>query len=113
MMRTPAGKECRYFFGDYYRGRNFEECRLLSAANPRMEWKPDLCTNCPVPEILLANACQNLSLSPYFERKFPLLKKTVGVKPVCLLDGKSGFNPHIGCGKCHPIPDIFFKFESS
>ena len=33
-MRTPAGKECQYFYGDYYRGRNQEECRLLSDATP-------------------------------------------------------------------------------
>ena len=31
-MKTPAGTECKYFYGDYYRGRNHEECRLLGAA---------------------------------------------------------------------------------
>ena len=28
-MRTPAGKECKYFYGNYFRGRKTEECRLL------------------------------------------------------------------------------------
>jgi hypothetical protein len=31
-MRTPAGTECKYFYGDYYRGRSQEECRLLAAS---------------------------------------------------------------------------------
>jgi len=112
-MRTPAGKECRYFFGDYFRGRNIEECRLLSTANPPMQWKPELCTTCPLPEILLANACQNLEFTPYFERPFPFLKKTVRVKASCRCEGKSGFDPHIGCGKCHPLPEIFDNFEDA
>ena len=41
-MRTPAGTECQYFYGDYRRGRNHEECRLLDEAVPRQQWTPDL-----------------------------------------------------------------------
>ena len=55
-MRTPAGKDCTFFFGDYHRGRNEEECRLLKSND--LEWTPDLCSNCPLPEIQLANACE-------------------------------------------------------
>jgi hypothetical protein len=55
-MKTPAGKECKFFFGDYYRGRNREECRLLQAAGER--WTRDLCRTCPVPGVLQANACE-------------------------------------------------------
>jgi len=32
-MKTPAGKDCKYFYGDYYRGRDLEECNLLKASN--------------------------------------------------------------------------------
>ena len=32
-MRTPAGKECRFYYQDYNRGRNVQECRLIKA-NP-------------------------------------------------------------------------------
>ncbi len=56
-MKTPAGSECKYFYGDYYRGRDHEECRLLGA-----QWKPALCRTCPVPAIEMANACEFMRL---------------------------------------------------
>jgi hypothetical protein len=104
-MRTPAGKECRYFYGDYYRGRNQEECRLLQSAS--LTWNPELCKDCPVPDILLANACPNLILQPQLERPFPFLKQRVKVKTYCTQTSRAGFDPHIGCGECHPLPPIF------
>ena len=30
-MRTPAGTECPYFYGDYFRGRNVEVTEELTA----------------------------------------------------------------------------------
>ncbi|MCU0488275.1 MAG: hypothetical protein MUE67_04890 [Anaerolineales bacterium] len=104
-MRTPAGKECRYFYGDYYRGRSQEECRLLQPAGLR--WKPELCKTCPVPGILRANACTHLILEPQFERPFPFLQQRVKVKAFCTKTTRAGFDPHIGCGECHPLPPIF------
>jgi hypothetical protein len=112
-MRTPAGKECRFFYGDYYRGRNNEDCRLLSSASPPIRWKPDLCTSCPVPDILLANACQRMELIPRLDRPFPFIKQQVGVTAVCSREGKAGFDPHVGCGSCHPLPEIFHQFDES
>ena len=104
-MRTPAGKECRYFYGDYYRGRNQEECRLLEPAG--LIWKPDLCSACPVPEILRANACTQMILEPKMERSFPFGKPRVKVKSYCTKSLRANFDPHIGCGECHPLPEIF------
>lgn len=106
-MKTPAGKECRYFFGDYFRGRSREECRLLSQSNPPLSWKRDYCTACPVPEIQLANACSNLVLQPRLERLFPFLKQTIRIDTYCEKSRRSGFDPHIGCGDCHPLPAAF------
>lgn len=106
-MRTPAGKECRYFYGDYYRGRKREECRLLADANPFLPWTPDLCSTCPVPDILLANACQFMILEPKLERSFPFLRRKVVVTTRCSRTGRANFDPHIGCGDCHPIPPVF------
>jgi hypothetical protein len=106
-MRTPAGKECRYFYGDYYRGRDREECRLLSSASPPLPWSPDLCTTCPVPEILLDNACPTMVLSPLLERPFPFLKRQVQVRAFCTQTKQEGFDPHIGCGQCHRLPPEF------
>ena len=106
-MKTPAGKECSYFYGDYYRGRNDEECRLLRSATPALEWVPDLCFSCPVPEILLANSCQHMVLEPRLERPFPFVKRRVVVDTYCDKTLRKGFDPHIGCGECHILPDVF------
>ena len=106
-MRTPAGKECQFFYGDYYRGRNHEECRLLASADPIIPWKPDLCKTCPVPDILMANACTYMILDPFIERALFIGKKHVGVKTNCSKTDRLGFDPHIGCGECHRLPDAF------
>jgi hypothetical protein len=106
-MRTPAGKECSFFYGDYYRGRNQEECRLLGSASPPLAWKPDLCKTCPVPDIQVANACKHLILLPTLERPFPFVNQRVKVSAACVKTTRQGFDPHIGCGECHPLPEIF------
>lgn len=106
-MRTPAGKECRYFYGDYYRGRKKEECRLLEDAS--LVWQPALCSTCPVPEILLANACEHMVLAPRLSRPFPFLRQQVEVNAYCQKTHREGFDPHIGCGECHPLPSVFME----
>lgn len=106
-MRTPAGKECRYFYGNYYRGRSQEECRLLAAANPPLNWRPALCATCPVPGIQLANACQSMVLEPRLARPLKIKKQQVVVKTYCTKSQRSGFDPHIGCGDCHTLAAIF------
>ena len=106
-MRTPAGQECRYFYGNYYRGREIEECRLLDSASPPLPWSRELCFTCPVPGILRANACQNLILEPRIDRPFPFLKRRVVIGTRCTKTMRESFDPHIGCGECHPVPPIF------
>lgn len=106
-MRTPAGKECQYFYGDYYRGRDHEECRLLQSASPPLPWRSEMCFTCPVPGILRANACAHMHLVPRLERPFPFIRRKVAVSAECDQSGRSGFDPHIGCGQCHPLPPEF------
>ena len=106
-MRTPAGKECRYFYGDYFRGRELEECRLLSSASPPLSWNSELCDTCPVPDIQLANACAHMVLVPRLERSFPFGKRRVRVRSYCTKTLRDGFDPHIGCGECHRLPSAF------
>lgn len=108
-MRTPAGKECQYFFGDYYRGRNTEECRLLNQARPPLRWKRHFCANCPVPGILLANACTSMVLKPDLYRPFPFLRQQVRVSAFCIKSNQTVSEPHIGCGECHQIPAVFSR----
>ena len=104
-MRTPAGKECSYFYGDYRRGRHHEECRLLRPAG--IEWRPALCESCPIPEIQRANACENMVFEPRLERRFLILSQEVRVDTYCKKCNCDVKEPRIGCGQCHPLPDIF------
>ena len=106
-MRTPAGKECSYFYGNYFRGRNQEECRLLESASPPVAWKRELCFSCPVPNIQLANTCTYMVLIPKLVRKIPFGKQEVRVRTYCRKTERSGFDPHIGCGECHKLPIEF------
>jgi hypothetical protein len=106
-MRTPAGKECKYFYGDYYRGRNLEECRLLNASGER--WSPDLCKTCPVPDIQLANACEFMQLHGRVVRPFTAaFQRRVQITAFCEKTERQVNEPHVGCGECHTLP---FTFE--
>ncbi|MGL4647822.1 MAG: hypothetical protein ACRC1H_00335, partial [Caldilineaceae bacterium] len=62
---------CRYFYGDYHRGANREECRLLEA-NPDspIAWKRSHCDSCPVPELLIASNSRSLLLEAEVKRRF-------------------------------------------
>ena len=100
-MITPAGAECRYYYADYYRGRERQECRLLDQ-NPQSEpWRPELCKNCPVPGMLRANACPNLVLEGRVEKRFLGLSRQVSVTAVCSKYLVAVPEPQIGCGHCH------------
>ncbi len=102
-MKTPAGSECKYFYGDYYRGRDREECRLLGVA-----WRRDLCRTCPVPSIGMANACEFMQLRGEVTRPLAVVfQRRVKVTAFCEKTKRSGFDPHIGCGECHPLPPVF------
>jgi hypothetical protein len=106
-MRTPAGKECPYFYGDYYRGRNHEECRLIDQGQNPPKWTPDLCKSCPVPDIVAANACPHLVLSAEIARQYLVLGRKVKVSAYCTKSNTNVAEPRVGCGQCHPLPEIF------
>jgi hypothetical protein len=105
-MRTPSGIECKYFFGDYYRGRNNEECRLLEASGQK--WTADLCKTCPVPGITRANSCEYMVLHATVGRPASsAFQKRVQVSAFCDKTQRVVREPQIGCGECHPLPPIF------
>ncbi len=105
-MRTKFGFDCPYFFGDYYRGRNQEECRLLKGASAG-RWTPDLCKTCPVPGIVRANSCPNIVLSAEIGRGLLGLKRQVKVEAYCTKSNSTVAEPEVGCGECHPLPFLF------
>ena len=101
-MRNPAGMDCKFFYGDYHRGRNHEECSLLQSAS--LDWRPDYCNKCPVPSILRANACETMVLTPKVTRSIiNLFKSAVEVSAFCQKTLRDVKEPHVGCGECHPI----------
>ena len=105
-MKTPAGRECPYFHGDYYRGRNVEECRLLKASG--QGWSADLCKTCPVPDIARANSCQHMQLKAVVERSLlAFFQKRVRVSAFCEKTQRNVAEPHVGCGECHDLPFTF------
>ena len=106
-MKTPAGVECPYFFGDYFRGKHKEECRLLGSTIPPLPWEPRLCNTCPVPGIVRANSCQHLQLRPELKRPFPFFPHQVRVNAYCSKTRQEVKEPKIGCGECHQLPEIF------
>ena len=100
-MRTPAGFECKYFYANYYRGRNQEECRLI-AQNPLSEpWSRGLCHDCPVPKVLRANACQHLVLEARVIKTHLGLGRRVAVSAACTKTLVDVPEPEVGCGHCH------------
>ncbi|MBI5840307.1 MAG: hypothetical protein HZB19_09410 [Chloroflexi bacterium] len=106
-MKTPAGKECPWFYGDYYRGRNVEECRLLAASN--QQWTRDLCKTCPVPAISMANSCQYMKLRAAVTRPITaIFQRRVQVTAYCEKSKRNVLEPQIGCGECHALP---FEFK--
>ena len=105
-MRTPAGFECKYFYGDYYRGRSTEECRLLLSSGQK--WSSDLCKTCPVPGITRANACEFQQLRAVVGRPLSAaFSRRVQISAFCEKSKRTVAEPQIGCGECHPIPPIF------
>lgn len=103
-MRTPSGRECPYFYGDYHRGRQIEECRLIDKPNQPKKWQPKYCASCPVPDIVIANSCPNMILSADIKKSLPLFKKKVYVSAYCTKAHKEVKEPKIGCGLCHDVP---------
>jgi hypothetical protein len=101
IMRTPTGRECRFYYADFHRGRQVQECRLIARARESSPWTPGLCQTCPVPGILLANACPNLILDAHVARSLFGLVQRVEVEGWCSKTLTVVEKPAIGCGHCH------------
>jgi hypothetical protein len=99
-MITPAGTECRFYYEDFNRGRQVQECRLIAQSPRSAAWRPRFCHTCPVPAILRANACPNMVLEGWVGRR-RLLIRQVKVRAYCTLTRQPVEDPFVGCGHCH------------
>lgn len=99
-MKTPAGSECAYYYEDYFRGRDVQECRI-----PKDErsapWRPADCTKCPVPAILQNNASSHLSLTLNIKPTMLGFSRKYVVEASCKRHEIPIDDPHIGCPQCN------------
>ncbi len=99
-MKTPAGKECRFYYQNYHRGREEQECRLIRHNARSPEWRPQDCFRCPVPDILLANSNPNLVLEATVKSGFLGFNRRVEVKAFCSKHLVDVPVPEVGCAQC-------------
>jgi len=111
-LKTPAGFECQFFYGDYYRGKNHEECRLIGRAAPPRDWRPNLCKTCSVPIIQRANACEFMQLRARVNPGIIGIGRRVVVTAYCRKAERSVEKPEIGCGLCHSFHPVLTNEES-
>ncbi|MEW5961257.1 MAG: hypothetical protein AB1801_26330 [Chloroflexota bacterium] len=110
-MKTPAGKECKYYYGDFFRGRNVQECRLIARNPDSPPWRPALCHSCPVPEILLANQADTLKLDGKVVKRFFGFKQEVEVTGWCSNCFSEIPDPRQGCPTCNQNRPSIFDLE--
>ena len=100
-MKTPAGKECRFYYENFHRGRSDQECRLIQANPASPAWHPKDCDTCPVPGILSANNDPNLVLEGMVKKGFlNLVGRRVEVKAFCSKHLIDVPEPRVGCPEC-------------
>ncbi len=100
-MKTPAGFDCKYYYADYYRGRNQQECRLVEGDRTSAKWTPGLCRDCPMPRILRANACRHLVLDGRVVKTWGGLGRKMIITASCTKTLADVARPEVGCGHCH------------
>lgn len=99
-MRTPYGAECRHYYEDFARGRNLQECRLLTGSESETLWRPALCKDCPAPAIQRANACKDMQLDGRVIKTMLGLNRKMQIGAYCLKTKQAVNEPHVGCGQC-------------
>lgn len=104
-MRTPAGKECKYYYEDYFRGHSVQTCRLIEINPESAPWKPGLCQDCPVPRILLSNGCPHMKLQARVEKRLLGFIERVHVEGWCSATFKEVRQFEVGCGHCMEYRD--------
>lgn len=100
-MRTPAGKECPYYYSDFHRGRSTQSCRLLELKQESLPWQPSDCKGCPVPGIASANASPHLRLNLTIAPILLGLGRRKQLVATCEKHGILLDDPYVGCPQCN------------
>lgn len=113
-MRTPSGKLCKYYYADFHRGRNVQECRSVKQNADSLRWQPSDCHKCPVPEILNANASSALELKVTISSRLLGILRNIEVVASCNKHQCIVPNPYIGCEPCnHQRKDVMNLFDAA
>jgi len=102
-MKTPFGVECKYFYGDYFRGKNIEECRLLNLSTGQGGWTSKLCKTCHAPQIQRSNGCEFMQLRGKVSGGFFGLSPRIEINAYCEKNQIAVKEPSLGCGSCHEL----------
>lgn len=101
-MRTPAGTDCRFYYEDFHRGRQTQECRLIERTRrsaDSLAWTPDLCGKCIVPAVERANGSKDLRLRLSVRKRFGLFK-SLELVARCAAHDRIIDDPMRGCALC-------------
>ena len=109
-MINPAGVECRFYYEDFFRGNSEQECRLIAKNAKSPDWEPKDCSNCPVPEILLANSSPDLVLEATVKKGILGMGRQVEVAAFCSRHVIDVETPEVGCPKCAAEKPGFKEF---
>ena len=99
-MKTPYGKQCRFYYENFHRGHDDQECRLIRANSNSPRWETKDCQNCPVPDILLANSNPDMVLEAEIKKGFMRMGRKVEVKAFCTRHLCDIPQPITGCPQC-------------
>jgi hypothetical protein len=99
-MRTPDGQECGFYYEDFHRGRDVQECRVPKAEKSA-PWEPRVCARCSVPAILRANSSPDLLLAIQIKRSIFGFGPKVKVLASCRKHHIPIENPYTGCEECN------------
>jgi len=101
-MRTPAGTGCTYYYEDFHRGREIQECRARISGSSR-PWTVSDCESCSVPTILASNGDQALQLTLTFRTGLLGRRKPPHVEAWCSRHAVQVPDPSHGCPECDKV----------
>lgn len=99
-MRTPAGHECKFYYEDFNRGRDLQQCRIDRTPDSR-QWIPSECAKCPVPHILMANSSPHMHLTLESKARILGFGHQMKVYAHCEKHDIRIADPYVGCPECN------------
>jgi hypothetical protein len=110
-MITPYGVECPFYYEDFARGADRQECRIpKNLKNPRYAaWIPGDCIGCEVPQVLAANGSPHLELRMTVRVGAFGMGRRIEVEASCALHGPITVDPRLGCPACNEEADAILR----